>query len=211
MPCLLARSLAARAVSRRIISSVICVGGFFDRNILLTVLTARLIMNPPRCRCTSVAHRRDLVGGRCSGRRSRALLLSAVDRNLECLTDLSHPHTAQRADPFDQHRSRHRLDRVQVGGTPATDRVFAGVENDLTRQTSDRRRTRCNERSTQPRDGYVTRQDHDWPSTDFRKFAPPELTSGRQRAHVADAAFRNEARSPQSSSTSRGSASYAAA
>ena len=29
--------------------------------------------------------------------------LSAVDRNLECLADLSHPHAAQCTDPLDQH------------------------------------------------------------------------------------------------------------
>ena len=29
--------------------------------------------------------------------------LSAVDRNLECLADLSHPYAAQCTDPFDQH------------------------------------------------------------------------------------------------------------
>jgi len=32
-------------------------------------------------------------------------VLSAVDRNLECLADLSHLRAAQRADPFDQYRS----------------------------------------------------------------------------------------------------------
>ncbi|MFT6289504.1 MAG: precorrin-6x reductase, partial [Ilumatobacter sp.] len=29
--------------------------------------------------------------------------LSAVDRNLECLADLSHPYAAQCTDPLDQH------------------------------------------------------------------------------------------------------------
>jgi hypothetical protein len=134
----------------------------------------------------------------------RSCGLSAVDCNLECLTDLSHPRAAQRTDPFDQCGGWHRLDRVQIDGTAASDRIFAGVENDLTRQTSDRGRTRRNDRTTEPRDGCVTRQDHNWSSTDLRRFAPPQLTSNRHNTHVAEATLRNEARSPQSSSPSIG-------
>ena len=80
---------------------------------------------------------------RRSAKCSKTIELSAVDGNLQRPADLSHPHAAQCADPFDQHGGRHRLDRVQIDGTAATDRIFTGVENDLTRQTSDRGRTRA--------------------------------------------------------------------
>ena len=63
---------------------------------------------------------------------------------------------------------------------------------------------------TDPRGTPVFREGSTNP-TDLERFAPPQLTSKRQRAHVAEAALRNEARSPQSSSPSIGWASYAAA
>lgn len=45
------------------------------------------------------AHRGTYSAARCS----RTIELSAVDRDLECLADLSHPHAAQCTDPFDQY------------------------------------------------------------------------------------------------------------
>lgn len=54
---------------------------------------------------TDVCERRKGAKEREAARGSRTTDLSAVDRYRECLADLSHPRAAQRADPFDQHRS----------------------------------------------------------------------------------------------------------
>jgi hypothetical protein len=43
------------------------------------------------------------IGTYAFGGPLRSCGLSAVDRNLECLTDLSHSHAAQCTDPLDQH------------------------------------------------------------------------------------------------------------
>lgn len=58
----------------------------------------------------------------------------------------------------------------------------SAVDRNLARQTSDGGRTRGNECPTEPRDRCVTRQDHDWWSTELRGFAPPQLASDRQHA-----------------------------
>jgi len=106
--------------------------------------------------------------------------LSTVDRNLECLTDLQHPHTAQCADPLGQYRSRHRLDRVKVHRAAAPDRVLAGFQHDLARQTSDRGCAWRDERTSEPRNCDITRQHDDWSPTKSRRLTPPQLTSERQ-------------------------------
>ena len=191
---------------RRLEQRVLPAEDQLPRNVPLRGLLALVLSSKPECYSDHEARRPPIfmASPTRAARCSRTIELSAVDRDLECLADLSHPDAAQSADPLDQHGGRHRLGRVQIDGTAATDRIVTGVENDLARQTSDRGRTRCNDRTTEPRDGNVTRQDHDWSSTDLRRFAPPQLTAGRRRTHVADAALRNEARSPQSSSPSMG-------
>ena len=61
---------------------------------------------------------------------------SAVGGHLERSADPSHSRTAERADSFDEHRIRDRLDRVEVHRAATTDRIFVGFQNDLARKSS---------------------------------------------------------------------------
>lgn len=129
---------------------------------------------------------------------------SAVGGHVERPADLSHPRTAERADSFDEHSNRDRLHRVQVHRGATVDRIVVGFEDDLTWQTSDVRGARRNERTTQPRDGGVTREHNHRSATDLWWFTPPEFATLRRWVHVDAAASRNDARSPHSSSASIG-------
>ena len=136
----------------------------------------------------------------------------AVNRNLKRGADLAHAFHAEDPYPFDEHGDRNALDRIQIDRASSRNRIVAGFEDDLTRQTSNRRCARSNQGPSQSRDCDVTRQHHDRSASNFGKLAPPDLPS--PGGHVAAAAERNDARSPHSSGSSRGcfpySSTYAA-
>ncbi len=128
----------------------------------------------------------------------------AVDGDLQCGTDLPHACIAQSADAFDEYGEGHAFNRVEIHGAEATDGIVPWLENDFTRQTSDRGRTWCDEGSSKPRYGGIAREHDDGPPPDVGRFAPPQLASQRCGHQVAAAAARNDARSPHSSGSSSG-------
>ena len=85
-------------------------------------------------------------------------------------------------------------------------RVVAGFEDDLARQTPDRRGARCHQCTSQVWDRSVSGQHDHGAATDLGWLAPPHLATSGQARHVAAAALRNESRSPHSSRSSIGCA-----
>ncbi len=94
------------------------------------------------------------------------------------------------------------FDRVQVDRRTPRDRINAGVENHFARESTNRRRTRRDDRAPKPRDGCVSGQDDDGAAADVGELAPPHLAARWKRAHESPAARRQEARSPHSSGSS---------
>lgn len=133
-----------------------------------------------------------------------------VDRYLKSRADLANPDIGQPPHPLDENRHRYALDRVQIDRTRIRDRIRTRLQDHLTGQPANVRRARGDERAPQPWDGGIAREDDDRPPANIGDLGPPELTPTRQRVHDAPAARRHEARSPHSSGSSGGCASYAA-
>lgn len=131
----------------------------------------------------------------------------AVHGDRQSGADLLHAKVAQASESLDEHRNRDALDRVKIDCRSTRHGIAAGLEHDLARQPSDRRRARPNERPPKPRNGCISGQDDDRSLVDARELAPPHLATFGRRGHDAAAASRNEARSPHSSGSSRGWAS----
>jgi len=133
-------------------------------------------------------------------------LAVTVHGDVERLTDGSHPLVSQPSQPLDKHRDRNALDRVEVDSRSQRDRVAVRLDDDLARETSNRRRTRRDERASQPWDCRIAREHDDWPPADVWQLTPPELSSrwDGARGHDAAAASRNDARSPHASGFSGG-------
>src|SRR5438128_66041 len=72
----------------------------------------------------------------------------AIDGYLEGVADLEHAVGSQPAEPFDEHRHRHALDRVEVDRGPLRDRVVVRFQRDLAREAADGRRAGCHQRSS---------------------------------------------------------------
>jgi hypothetical protein len=165
-----------------------------------------------RCHCSgSRCPRRE---GRLTARRSSAKVsvrwhVVAVDGHFECPAYGAHPVAAQCAEPIHEDRDRHALDRVQVDRTSPGDGIVTGLQDDLARESADRRRARRDDRSAQSGNGYVPRQHHNGTAPDVGKLGPPQLATPGGRRHEAAAASRNDARSPHSSGSSMGCSSYA--
>lgn len=132
-----------------------------------------------------------------------------VDRNADRGTNLSHAVAAQRSKAIDEHTGRHALDRVQVDGATAGDRVLARFEDDLARYPADRGRAGSHEGPSEPRDRHVPGEHEYRSAPDVGKLTPPKLPSPGRACHERPAASRNEARSPHSSGPSIGWVSYA--
>jgi hypothetical protein len=130
-----------------------------------------------------------------------------VDRDREGAADLSQAPVGQTAESFDQDAGCDTLDRVEVDGRTARDRIVAGFEDDLAGQRPDGCRARRDEHSPEPRDGRVARQDNDGTPANISQLAPPHLTPSGEGVHDAPAARRNDARSPHSSGSSSGCSS----
>lgn len=123
----------------------------------------------------------------------------AVDGDRERTADFLHAVIGEPAEALYEDAGRHTFDGVEIHCTVAWDWVVAGFQWDFAGEFADRRRTRCDECSSKPRDRGITRQDDDGPPSKIGKFAPPHLASRWQVRHEASAASRNDARSPQSS------------
>jgi hypothetical protein len=123
------------------------------------------------------------------------------------VADLAHAGIGQAAKPFDDHTGRHALDRVEVDSRVPGDRVVAGFEDDLALERPDGCRAWRDEDPPKPRDHRVTRENDDGPPADLRQLATPHLAPGWEGVHDAAAAWRNDARSPQSSGSSSGCSS----
>ena len=127
-----------------------------------------------------------------------------VHGDFERLTKLPHPDIGKAPDSFGEDAESDTLDRVHVDHAVPWYRVVAWLEDNLTGQAADGRRARSDDRPSKPRDGGIARQ-HDYrPSANVGKLTPPDVTPSGRRAHDAADAARNDARSPHSSSSSRG-------
>lgn len=133
-----------------------------------------------------------------------------IDGNVQGLADLFHAVVTQSTEPFDENANADALDRVQVDGRRTGHRIVPRDEYDLAWQTANRCGARSDQRSAQSRDRRVAGQHDDWPSTDIRQLAPPDLSPRRNPGHEAAAASRKDARSPHSSGSASGCSSYAA-
>jgi hypothetical protein len=128
----------------------------------------------------------------------------AVDRDGERPADLLHALVTQATQPIDEHTDGNALDRVEVDRAHLGYRIGARFEQHLARQLADGRRARRDKGAPETRDRDVSAQHHDRSTADVWQLAPPHLTSTRLVAHEADAAARNDARSPHSSASSSG-------
>jgi len=134
----------------------------------------------------------------------------AIDGDREGRTDLAHPSVRKSPKSLDEHPERHALDRIEVDCRALRDRILVRVQNDLARQQSDRSRAWCDQRSPKPRNSGIAREDNHRAPADCRQLAPPQFAATRGLAHDAEAARRNDARSPHASGSSSGWRSYAA-
>jgi hypothetical protein len=131
----------------------------------------------------------------------------AVDRYCEGCADLSYAGIGQSTQTVDKDGDRHAFDGVKIDRRALRDRIIGGLQHDLTGQAANGRRAGCDQRPSKPRDGRISGQHDDGPTTSVGKLAPPHLAAGRQRSHVAAAARRNASRLPQSSGSSIGCSS----
>ncbi|MFT7599598.1 MAG: hypothetical protein ACI8TP_002533 [Acidimicrobiales bacterium] len=135
--------------------------------------------------------------------------LAAIGGNAECGTHLVHPSPAERPEAFDHHSDRNRLDRVEIHGAPQRNGVVPRFEHNFAGQAADCGCARRHQCPTQAGNRNVARQHHYWSPANIGRFAPPNLASQRNRAHVADAASRKDPRSPHSSGSAIGCSVYA--
>jgi len=148
-------------------------------------------------------HRFRPPGSQCSGE------AAAIDGDGQCRAHPAHALVAEAAEAVHQGGHGDTLDRVEVHNGSSWDRVLVYFEHDLAGQSANRGRAWGHQGPSQSRDGRVPREDDDGAPPDLRQFAPPHLTTCRERGHDRDAASRNEARSPHSSGSSTGWSSYA--
>ena len=132
---------------------------------------------------------------------------SAVDSDGQRSTHIAHSIVAKTTKAFGQCADRDTLNRVEVDGRTERDRILTSLEHNLTGNPPKIRRTWSNQRSPEPRDCCVTRQNDDGTTGHLRKFAPPDLSPRWQHRHEAAAASRKDANSPHSSGASIGSSS----
>jgi hypothetical protein len=129
--------------------------------------------------------------------------------DLKGCADLSHPVVAEPAEAFDQNCDRNALDGIEVDGRGQGDRVITRLEYDLARDPADGGSARSDQRAAESRNRGVARKNDDRPTPSLAELAPPHLAPCGQSGHDAPAAARNDARSPHSSTSSSGCASYA--
>lgn len=148
----------------------------------------------------------DRAARRVTTRRSAC----TVDGDGERGAGLAQTQIGNASQPLDEDGGGHRLDRVEIDGASARDRLEPRFEDNFTGQTSDSGGARGDKCTTKAGYRRVTRQDENRSATDLGHLAPPELTPLGERTQEAAAAARNEARSPHSSGSWSGCSSYAA-
>ena len=143
-------------------------------------------------------------------KRGYLVSLSTTDRNIKRSADLAHSLAAETSNSLHQNRYRNTLNRIKVDGAATTNWILSRLKDDLAWKVTNRRCARCNQRSSQSRDGRVARDHNYGSSLNLRQLAPPDFAPQRQRGHEAAAPARNAARLPHSSDSSIGNSSYAA-
>ena len=138
---------------------------------------------------------------------TRRLLGQAVDSDSQRRTDLAHPVVAQATETLRQGSNRDALDRIEIDGRAAWDRILTRLEHHLARNPPDIGGARCDQCASKPRDCDVACYNNDRAARNLREFTPPDLSSHRKVVHDDAAASRNEARSPHSSDSSIGCSS----
>ena len=131
----------------------------------------------------------------------------AVDRHCEGCADLSYSGIGQSTQTVDKYSDRNAFDGVKIDRRALRDRIIGGLQHDITGQSTNGRRAGCDQCPTKARDGRISGEHNDGPTTSLGELAPPHLAAGRQRSHVAAAARRNASRFPQSSGSSIGCSS----
>ena len=79
----------------------------------------------------------------------------AVDCDGNRSADLVHAFDAKDSDALDQYADGNTFDRVEVHRAPSANRIVAGLQDDLGLEASDRGCARCDQSTTQPRNGRV--------------------------------------------------------
>lgn len=95
-------------------------------------------------------------------------LAATVDSDFQRGADLVHAFVAQAPEPLGEDPDRVALDEIKVRDGTSRDRVSTGVEEDLTRESTDSGSARCHKRPFEPGDSDVSGQDDDGPTTDIR-------------------------------------------
>ncbi len=72
----------------------------------------------------------------------------AVDCDSQRRAHLAHPFFAESPEPLNEDGSRHALLRIEIDGAESEDGVDPGLQDDLAREATDRRRARRRKRST---------------------------------------------------------------
>jgi hypothetical protein len=116
-----------------------------------------------------------IASRRITGEGERGGSAVAVEGDFERLAKLPHPDIGQAPDMFGENAESDALDGVQVGHAVPWDRVVARLEDDLTRQATDGRGARSDDRPPKARYGGVARQHDHRPSADVGKLTPPDL------------------------------------
>jgi hypothetical protein len=101
----------------------------------------------------------------------------AIHCNVERGAHFVHPCATEPTEAVHEYRNRDALNGVEIQRASPWNRIFLGLEHDFAEETADHRCARCDEGSAKPRDGNVTGEDDDRPTTDIRKLAPPHFPS----------------------------------
>lgn len=89
-------------------------------------------------------------------------LAGAVDRDLKSSANLAHPGVGKPAKSAGQDPYRDAFDRVEVDRRTARDRIKTRFKDNLTGQSPDGCRARCDERASKSRYRSVAGQHNDW-------------------------------------------------
>ena len=79
----------------------------------------------------------------------------AVDGDRNRSADLVHAFDAEDSDALDQYAYRNTFDRVEVHRAPSANRIFAGLQDDLGFEASDRGCAWSDQGPAKPRNGRV--------------------------------------------------------
>src|SRR6185312_13188573 len=132
--------------------------------------------------------------------------MPTIDGDVERGAHFAHPVIAETSQSLHEGAYRHALDRIQIDRRALGYRVFVRLQDDLAGQTADGRRARRYQSAPQPWDGGIAGENDNRTATDLWKLTPPNLSPRGERArlHDAEAASRNDAKSPHASGSDKG-------